>query len=247
MALIVTEHGGSLSAAICRRLDQQATAYEVAPPDDEDLFEKALQHSALVYLSAPRMLDGALRPRPSVERVQAVLGAAKAPGVEVVVFVLPDGVGYDREKEILKRKGVPYVIVAAPPLLEEISEDLALERARTLWIPRGGELEVATADQAARAVVEAIDCEEQGGEFPVPRETLDAETLFRRAAGLQGEVRVRGVRPEVFRLVRPIARWVKRGEPAALTLCDQLYAEVTRPGSADPAAATRKGGLRQAA
>ncbi len=247
MTLIVTETEGPLSVAIGRRLDEQAIACEVAPPDDEDLFEKALEQTALVYLPAPRMLDATPRSRPSTERARAVLAAANAPGVEVVVFVLPDGEGYTEEIDLLQRKGVPYVIVVAPPLLEEVGEDLAVERARTLWIPRGGGLEVSTVEQAARAVVDAIDCEEQGGAFPVPRETLDAETLFRRAAELQGEVRVRGVRPGVFRLVRPIARWVKRGEPAALALCDRLYADLTRPVHADPAGVSREQNVRRTA
>ncbi len=247
MTLIVTDKAGPLSVAIGHRLDEQAIAYEVAPPDDEDLFEKALEHTALVYLPSPRMLDATLHPRPSTGRAQAVLAAANAPGVEVVVFVLPDGDGYDEEKQLLQRKGVPYVIVVAPPLLEEIAKDLSTDRARTLWVPRGGGLEVSTVEQTARAVVEAIDCEDQGGAFPAPRETLDAETLFRRATELQGEVRVRGVRPGVFRLARPIARWVKRGEPAALRLCDQLYADLTRPVHVDTAAVSPEQSLRQAA
>lgn len=247
MTLLVTDTAGPLSIAIGRRLDRQATTYEVAPPDDEDLFDKALNHSALVYLPASRMLDATLRPRPSDERARAVLSAANAPGVEVVVFVLPDGDGYARETELLQRNGVPYVIVVAPPLLEEIGADLAADRPRTLWIPRGGAQEVATADQAAKAVVDAIDCEEQGGAFPVPSETLDAETLFLRAAALHGELRVRGVRPSVFRLVRPIARWVKRGEPSALALCDQLYADVTRPVGAGQKPGSRNQRLSQTA
>jgi hypothetical protein len=71
----------------------------------------------------------------------------------------------------------------------------------------------------------ALSTEEQGRVWELPSETFDVASLFVAASGLSGApVRVRPVQPLVYRVMRPVARWLKGGEPPLLELADRLLA-----------------------
>lgn len=126
------------------------------------------------------------------------------------------------ELDVLRRAGKPYVVVSAPPLLEEIGATIAGD-AGTLWIPESGSIEAAHASDVARAVLAASESEYQGRVERVHGDQMDLATLFREAAGTSArEVRVRGVWPPLHRAIRPVARWLRRGEPPGLSLASEL-------------------------
>jgi hypothetical protein len=211
---------GPLRSAIEQELSRGG--HEVVLWDDEDdLFDVALGSGAIVYVPFARTLDARTAPRPDAERARKVVRAANAPAVEVVIFVLPAR-GFEVEEEVLRREGKLYVVVRAPLLIEEVAEVVAQDRFRSLWLPREGEVEVASAEAVGQAALEATVTEEQGGDLPVASSCLTAPELFERASELAGEVKVHAVRPRIYRMVRPIARWLKGGEAAALGLWDGL-------------------------
>lgn len=199
-----------------------------AQPNDDDLFERALGRRAVIYVAAPSLLDAALNPAPSPERLRAVLHAAAAPGVEVIVAVFPDAQNYALEIEALRRHGKPYVVLLCPPLVEELAERLAEERDETVWLPRGAAARVSSADVVARAILDAVDTDAQGRVTDAPSEAAELTDAFGRAARLAG-ARVVGVPAWVHRSVRPLALWARRREPRALNLAERLTALAPPP------------------
>ena len=121
MSLLALERG-CLREAIAKTLghaDPAGVALE--SPASTDLFTRAFGHHAIVYGPAPCLLDGKLDPSPDVDRMRNVLRAANAPGVALVVVVIPEGDAYQAEIDALRRDGKPYIIVRAPALLEEVA------------------------------------------------------------------------------------------------------------------------------
>lgn len=219
MVVLVAE-AGPLRSAIAEGL--RGAGHEVTRwGADDDLFDVSVGARALVYVPFDTSIDARLRPGPDPERARRVLGAAKAPGVEVVIFVLPAR-GYEAEEALLRRDGKPYVVVRAPLVLEELAEVLARDGSPSLWLPREGRVSVGRAEEVGRAVAEAIETEEQGGDLCVASVEMSAPELFEQASQLAGDVKVHAVRPSIYRMVRPIARWLRGGEPAALGLWDGL-------------------------
>lgn len=203
-----------------------------ATPDDPDLFSRALGKQAIVFLACRDLLsaqlDAGVRERGAVD---AALCATRAPGVELLVAALPEAPHFDALVEAIQRHGKPYAIVRAPGLMEEVAQTLE-QGERTLWLPRTGAVRVSRAEALADAVVAALDSEDQGRVTPLCSASFDVASLFDAAARSSGgQVRVRAVPPLVYRLVRPIARWLDGAEPAPLAFADQLLATGKSPSS----------------
>jgi hypothetical protein len=94
---------------------------------------------------------------------------------------------------------------------------------RTLWIPQGSAIRTCTANELAEAVCAALSDEAQGRTHEVASRPVDLAALVRTAAQSSGSsLRVHSVPTPLFRLARPVARWIKGKEPIALTLYDRL-------------------------
>lgn len=212
-----------LRKAIRSALRERGIPMTSGRPDSEDLFERALDCDTLVYAPASNLLKGTLQPRPRPDRMRAVLRAANAPGCSTVVVVVPDVPSYQSEIDVLQSSGKPYVVVCAPPMVEEIGAQVASDGAGSLWIPRGGSVRASDARDVARAVLRASETEWQGRIETVESRETDLATLFRHAAeSVGGRVRVHPVWPPLHRVIRPVARWLRRGEPRALSLASSL-------------------------
>ncbi len=145
---------GPLGRALHAKLAEAGEQVRVASPADDDLFNKANGARAIVYLPAPNLLEGRLRPQPSVERMRAVLGATNAPGVGLLIMVAP--AGYEDEELALRKYGIPYVVLRTPPLLEEVADDPALHERCSVWLPRGHRVAVGSAETVASEIVRAL-------------------------------------------------------------------------------------------
>jgi hypothetical protein len=201
-----------------------------------DLFSCAVGRRAVVVLPTRNLLSAGLAQQTNCDTMKGVLRAAGAPGVELVVVALPAAPHFDGVVDAVERHGKPYVVLRAPGLLEEVAEALRPNDARhdrgTLWLPRAGEVPVARGSALADAVADALETEEQGRVRELSSESFDVAGLFAAASGLGGApVRVRPVQPLVYRMVRPVARWLKGGEPPLLALADQLLARPQAPHS----------------
>ncbi len=222
MVLCIVENGIAREA-ITTCLAQHGHAFAVASPSHEDLFSVALHRKAIVYVASPRLLDGWMHPAPSIDRIRSVLGAAQAPGVELVVAVFPGSDGYEAEEAALRTEGKPYIVLRAPPLAEELAEDVLQDDERSLWVPEGAVVRACEAGALATAVLSALSDERQGRAHDVPSEAIDLPKLFRRVAQRSPRpLRVHLVPRTIFRMARPVARWMRGKEPVALTLYDRL-------------------------
>jgi hypothetical protein len=240
MSHVVLEDGRLRQAIVESVGKRDEGKLAVERPGSDDLFSRALGHRAIVYGPAPSLLDGKLDPSPSAARIRGVLRAANAPGVSVVVVVLPEGDGYASELDVLRRDGKPYLVIAAPPLLEEVGDVIASGAPHTLWLPSGGLLRTARVAEVAHAVAEALGAEEQGRIVEVLGEVSPAPTVFRRAAEIgANHVRVRHMTPWLHRLLRPVIRWWYGREPPALALLDRLF---PRPATVAALSAASDGG-----
>jgi hypothetical protein len=233
MVLLIAEEG-PLRAAIESELRDAEIPTHVAPADHDDLWLEAKGHEAIVYLPSASLLDGHLAPAPNPERMREVLGAAGAPGVEVVVPVFPVGEAWDAEVTVMKRHGRPYAALRAHPLLEEIA-GLVPGDAQALLLPRIGRAAYCRAATVAAAVREAIRTEQQGRVSEVEAESSDVAALVQRAAeATHAPVRVRALWPWLFRLARPLFRWFRRREAQLLEALALLVPELAEPRPALP-------------
>lgn len=204
-----------------------ARGYRVtrAPTNDPDLFSRALGQQAIVFLPASNLLSAHLAQHAGGDAVHEVLRAARAPGVGLVVAALPEASSFDGVVDAIAREGKPYVIARSPGLVEEVAETIR-HGEQTLWLPRGGSVHASRGSALAEAVVNALETEEQGRVVRVASESYDVAGLFAAASDIiGGQVRVRAVTPVVYRMVRPVARWLKGSEPAPLQFVDQLLAQ----------------------
>jgi hypothetical protein len=170
--LVIGRSDGQTSAlreAVVSALGEDGLGTKVIEPGVEDPLGEAVGHAAVVYLASS-----------SASWVDEAVAAAHAPGVEVLVVVLPQGEGQEA-LERLRKDGVPYVVLRRPPLLE----DLAIAERRLWIVPRDARLHVVEAAAVARAVRAAIDSEEQGRTIVLGEEVPSALAL-RRAAELRG-------------------------------------------------------------
>jgi hypothetical protein len=223
--LLVAEDEGIAARRIEAVLGAHGHTVTRAAPDDPDLFSRALGQRAIVFVPSRNLLSAVLEGG-GTERVavDAVLSATRAPGVELLVAALPEAPRFDELVDAVERHGKPYAIVRAPGLMEEVAQTLE-QGERTLWLPRTGTVRISRADALAEAVAAALDSEDQGRVTPVCSESFDVASLFDAAARSSGgKVRVRAVTPVVYRLLRPVARWLKGGEPPPLAFADRLLA-----------------------
>lgn len=223
--LLVADEGIAASRLEAALVGQGHTVSRAAP-SDPDLFSGALGRQAIVFVPRRNLLTAQLESGGGLERidVEALLGATRAPGVELLVAALPEAPEFDALVEAIQRHGKPYAIVRTPGLMEEVAQTLE-HGEQTLWLPRTGSVRISRADALAAAVVAALETDDQGRVTPVPSESFDVASLFDAAArGSGGQVRVRAVAPSVYRMVRPVARWLKGGEPRPLAFADQLLA-----------------------
>jgi hypothetical protein len=227
MALLVVGDG-CLRKAITDQLSENDVGWAAAAADREDLFSEAVGHPAIIYGPAASLLDGRQQPRPSVDRIERVLHAAEAPGVEVIVLVLPEGEGYRAEIDAVARYGKPYVVLRAPLLIEEVAEELRAERRGSVWLPRLGQVSVGGATAVAEAVVAATGTDEQGRVIDLPGDEMDAAMLVHRAAERAGiGLRVHALRAWVYRIVRPVLRWLSPRHSIVYRLASRLFPELS--------------------
>jgi hypothetical protein len=238
MALLVAEPG-PLAQALEQQLAERDRSLAIARPRDPDLFQRALGHRVIVYVPAASLLAEKLDPEPDVERIRSVLGASNAPGVRVLVAVLPEG--YHAEIDAIRRFGTPYVILESPPLLEELARAMTAEAGHTLWLPQRGRATFAKAEAVAREAIGAMDTEWQGRIVPVGGEVFGPKTLLERAAAAAGiRLRVRRISAWLYRWLGRLRRWLGSPVPASRALVDRLFPELgspTRPRALPPPAA----------
>lgn len=226
MVLLIADQasGGQspLKTAIEVGLKSEGIGVVTATPDDDDLFGRALGHQAIVYLAAAELLSGNLSPAPIAVRMQKVLAASSAPGVTLVVAVFPEQPEYLVELRELRSYGKPYVGLEAPPLAEEVAQTLPARG--TLWLPRTQPRRITTSARVLKSILEGLDTEEQGRITSAPAESVDAVTLFRRAAAARGNVvKIRAVPGWFYRWLRPWFRWRYGVEFPALNTAEALF------------------------
>jgi hypothetical protein len=211
---------GPLGVAVRAALEKAGVKVRSASYGNDDLFGSACGCRAIVYAPAPNLLTGRLSPSPDVGRMRAVLGATNAPpGVRALVVVVPPG--YDEELDALKRYGVPYVILRAAPLIEELAKDPALQGSGPVWLPRGSKMRIANANAVAAEVVRAID-DATGATIEAPSETVDAAEAMRRAANLAGRKVVRTIPKPFDTILRGVGKLFGVRPPPLVSLHEQL-------------------------
>jgi hypothetical protein len=189
-----------------------------------DLFMAALDCRAIVCTASANMLEGKLDPSPSPERMKTIVRASNAPGVRLVVLVVPSGDDYVDEELVLKKDGIPYVILRCAPLLEELAEATNFHVTGSLWLERGRTTEISTCADLAAAVLEALEggCP-QGATVEVPAVKLDLAEAIRRAARVAGaRTEVRVTPAAVSTAYRALAGWLGLSKPPALALYDRM-------------------------
>jgi hypothetical protein len=194
---------GPLGAALRAALDQAAEPYRSHDAPHPDLLGAACGCRGIVYAPSPSLLAGRLAPAPDVDRMRAVLGATNAPGVRALVVV--SCAGYEPEEDALRRYGVPYVVLRAAPLLEELASDPSLRGSGAVWLPRGRTTRVARAEALAAEVVRALD-EATGATIDAPSESMDAAEALQRAAKLAGRDGVRTIAPAIDGALRVVGK-----------------------------------------
>jgi hypothetical protein len=218
-----------LRKALRALLRERRRSFALGKVRSEDLFERALDCGTMVYAPTSSLLDGWLQPCPDPDRMRDVLSASRAPGCTTLVTVVPSASAYEAELDVLRRDGKPYVIVEAAPSVEDFAREIGRGDSDRLWIPREGSVAVTHVRDVAQAVIDASETELQGRVHPVATHTRDVAALFREAADVAGRgSKVRGVWPPLHRVVRPVVRWFRGTEPAALALADML-AERSNP------------------
>lgn len=209
----------------------RARGYDVARfgTAEPDLSSNALGYRAIVFLPSARWLQEPADVPFDRERIAEVLRASSAPGVELLVAALPVAKPFDAVVDAIERHGRPFIVVRSPGLLEEVAQALTNGQG-TLWLPSTGEVVVGRGSALVEALDSALTSDDQGRVLQLASERFDVAGLVAAASSLAGTpVRVRRVAPLVYRTVRPIARWLRGGEPASLALVDQLLAQ-TAPG-----------------
>ena len=209
--VLVMAMPGAARDAVVSRLEQNGRATNVVTPDCDDPFSAALEHKQVVYIQHRHFDDvqGAAQ-----ERMRAALSAAHAPGIEVLVVVLPHE-GCDEELGMLAKDGVPYVVLRVPTLIEELGGEL--DDRRWLFVARDATTRAIEAAALAKAVHDALDTEEQGqlcelGDLPLP-----VWAALERAAEAAGHrVRVVALWPPLFRALSWLAKLLRRRMPPAL-------------------------------
>ena len=177
-----------------------------------DLFKQARGCRAIVFAPEPRLLDSAASDGRHADRLREVLRAAHAPDVERVVIVAATDCFRAGEESILEEDGVPYTIVRSAALLDELADATNLHTARSVWLPRGREVEVATRSALAATIRSTLLRNDLcGATVFVPTLRLDIVEVMRRAAAIAGAaVKVHGAAPTVSSAMRRLHAWIAR-------------------------------------
>jgi hypothetical protein len=232
MVLLVADRG-PLRTAIERELSQSTEGAVLARSTDTDLFQRALGQRAIIYVVSASLLEGKLDPEPSTARVGRILSASTAPGVRILVAVVPCGGGFEPEIMAIRRFGTPYVIVEGPPLFEELAEVIAADDPKTIWLPAQGHAAMTFAHAVARETRVAIDTEQQGRVVPVTAEALGPVASVRRAAASRAlRTRVHRLWLWAYRLAGRIRKRMKSAPPRYRVLLERLFPELGSPSRA---------------
>jgi len=205
MVLLVSEPG-VLRNALEQRLGCQPSDVVPARIAGADAFSMATGKRAVVYVAAANLLEASVDPRPDPARMRRVVGTANAPGVELLVAVMPRGGAYGPEIDVLRRSGKPYIIVESDPLLEEVGALLKSDSRRAFLLPREPQKTAFTRlERVTAAVASAIDSDAHGSRFSVQHESAPLPEVLRRAAReLRRPARVFGVPSSLYRRVEPL-------------------------------------------
>lgn len=195
-----------------------------ASTGDDDLFTKALGHDTLVYVPARGLLDSRRREGPDVQaRTREVLGAANAPGVSLLVTILPANAREDVLEAAIQRSGIPYFIVRSPALIEELKLELEGEVPDTVWVPQCGGVAFGDAKTLVSVVRHCLTDDRQGLVIELPSTVTDMPTALRRALSA-GENRVIAVWPPIFQMGRIAARMMRGRDTRDVQVIDALLA-----------------------
>jgi hypothetical protein len=223
--ILDTTGNGPLGIAIRSAVHGKGEEVRTAPVGDPaDLFMAALDCRAIVCTAASSLLDSKLDPSPAPERMKTIVRAANAPGVKLVVAVVPSDDNYADEELVLKKDGIPYVILRCAPLVEEIAEATNFHVTGSLWLARGKMTAISTAADLGTAVVRALDEGSwQGATIEVPSERVDLTEAVRRAARAAGaRTEIRATSRALSAVHERLAGWLLGHRPPALALYERL-------------------------
>lgn len=158
---------GHLMTALLERLSTGGAAAHLYDRATDDLFLLAMRSTAIVYVleDAPGMFEEALR-------------AMSAPGARRLVLVSGGGSDLDARRAILRKRGVPYIIVKAPRLVEDALDELVGAQAGRIWMPSDFKLIGASGAAVADAVVDALNSSSDGTGIDVDAQTLEAAQVI---------------------------------------------------------------------
>jgi hypothetical protein len=209
-----------------------------------DPFKQARGCRAIVYAPAPRLLDAAAGEIAVTGGIREVVRAAHAPGIErVVVIASPASFGKEDER-VLEEDGVPFAIVRCAALLDELADATNLHTARSVWLPRGRVVELATRCALMATIRSALLRDDlSGSTIAVPALQLDIVEAMRRAAAIAGAaVKVHGTVPGLSSAMRRIHAWThRRASLDVEVLCDRLSSFGSRSRQGRPGAAAAQG------
>lgn len=223
---------GHVASAVREAAELLGEPVRTASVDDPDLFMVALGCRAVVYVAEPRLLDA--RGDCSPERMRAVVRASHAPGVERVVVVFPEGDVWREEALLLQKDGVGYTILRTRPLIDELADATNLHAARSVWLPRGKTVDLASRPSLAGAIRDAITRDDWcGATIDVPSERIEIAEAMQRAAAIAGAgVRVHVSSPGVSFAMRKLSLWLGLEPPQLEALCDRLGGRLSTSSAA---------------
>ena len=240
LVLCSAGHVAVAARAAAERLREPSVL--VDPAVTRDLFKVARGCRAIVYAPEPRLLDVAAGEGATSAGIRDVVRAAHAPGVERVVLVASaqpsreDREGREQER-VLEEDGVPFTIVRSAPLLDELSDATNLHTARSVWLPRGRSVELATRGALTLTIREALYRDDLCGETVfVPAMRMDVVEAMRRAAAIAGAaVKVHATAPGVSSAMRRLNSWTDRRASLDIELlCDRLACVPASPADRRP-------------
>lgn len=222
--ILLVAEDGCVARMLCDGLERAGCVVTRAATHDEDLFARAADHDTIVYLPARSFLRASLGTEDlACPGVGEVLAAGVAPGVSLLVTVLPASAGPSIAEEAIQRSGIPYFVVRTPALAEELKVELAGEVPDTVWAPDCEGIALGDADTLLRAVLDCLVDERQGRTIELRATVTDVPTALRRA--LAGdERRVISVWPPIFQMGRVAARMMRGEDTPDVQLIDTLLA-----------------------
>lgn len=235
MIFVLCSAGHVAAAAKAAVESVRETAVLGDPVVTHDLFKRVRGCRAIVYAPEPRLLDAAPADVRTADGIREVVRAAHAPGIERVVVVAAAAALGEDEARVLDEDGVPFTIVRCAALLDELADATNLHATRSVWLPRGREVELATRcalEATLRAALFRDDlC---GATIFVPTVRIDLVEAMRRAAAIAGAaVKVRGAVPGVSAAMRRLYALLDRRLSLDVeALCDRLTRLDARPSRA---------------